>query len=95
LHEDAARARGLRYTVKHEDASDWYSSRRIGNRFASYKVLIEEETDRILGAHVFGPHADDVINLFALAMRAGVKAREVRKVLYSYPSVSGDITYMV
>ena len=95
LHEDAARARGLQFTVKHEDASDWYSSRRIGNRFASYKVLIEKETDRILGAHFFGPHADEVINLFALAMRAGVKASDVRNVVYAYPSVSGDISSMV
>ena len=95
LHEDAAKARGLQFTVKHEDTSDWYSSRRIGNRFSSYKVLIERETDRILGAHIFGPHADEVINLFAMAMRAGVKASEVRNVLYAYPSVSGDISYMV
>jgi len=95
LHEDAARTRGLQFTVKHEDASDWYASRRIGNRFASYKVIIEKETDRILGAHFFGPHADEVINLFALAMRTGVKASEVRNVLYAYPSVSGDISYMV
>jgi glutathione reductase (NADPH) len=93
LHEDAARARGLQFTVKH--ASDWYASRRIGNRFASYKVLIEKETDRNLGAHYFGLHADDVINVFALAMRTGLKARDVKNVLYAYPSVSGDIGYMV
>jgi glutathione reductase (NADPH) len=95
LQEDTARARGLQFTVKHEDASDWYASRRIGNRFASYKVLVENETDRILGAHFFGPHADDVINLFALAMCAGVKATDVRHTLYAYPSVSGDISSMV
>jgi glutathione reductase (NADPH) len=95
LREEVARAQGLKFVVKHEDTSDWYSSRRIGNKYSSFKVLIDEEKDRILGAHVFGPHADDVINLFALAMRAGVKASDVRSVLYAYPSVSGDITYMV
>ena len=95
LREEVAKARGLRFTVKHEDTSDWYSSRRIGNAYASYKVLVDEEEDRILGAHVLGPHADDVINLFALAMRAGVKASAVRNALYAYPSASGDISYMV
>ncbi len=95
LREDSAREQGLQFTVKHEDVSDWYASRRIGNRFASYKVLVEKETDRILGAHFLGPHADDVINLFALAMHAGVKASDVKHVLYAYPSVSGDISYMV
>jgi glutathione reductase (NADPH) len=95
LSEQAARDRGLKFTVKHEDTSDWYSSRRIGNKYSSFKVLVDEEGDRILGAHVFGPHADDVINLFALAMRSGVKASQVRSALYAYPSVSGDVSYMV
>ncbi len=95
LLEETARAYGVKFTVKHEDTSDWYSSRRIGNKYSSFKVLIDEEQDRVLGAHVFGPHADDVINLFALAMRLGAKASEIGKVLYAYPSVSGDIAYMV
>ena len=50
---------------------------------------------RILGAHVFGLHADDIINLFALASHAGMAASAVRNVSYAYPSVSGDIIYMV
>ena len=95
LGEEDARERGLQFTVKHEDTSDWYSSHRIANKYSSYKILIEAGTGRILGAHVFGPHADDVINLFALAMHAGMTASAVRDVLYAYPSVSGDITYMV
>lgn len=95
LGEEVAKARGLHFAVKHEDTSDWYSSRRIGNGYSGYKVLIDEEEDRILGAHILGPQADDVINLFALAMRAGVKAGVMRKTLYAYPSVSGDVGYMV
>ncbi|HEX2712661.1 MAG TPA: NAD(P)/FAD-dependent oxidoreductase [Candidatus Acidoferrales bacterium] len=95
LSEQAAKDRGLRFTVRHEDTSDWYSSRRIGIKYSSFKVLVDEENERILGAHVFGPHADDVINLFALAMRSEVKASQVRRALYSYPSVSGDVRYMV
>ncbi len=95
MREDVATARGLRFTVRQEDTSDWYSSRRIGNAYSGYKVLVDEEADQILGAHIFGPHADDVINLFALAMRAGVKASAMRNALYAYPSVSGDVSYMV
>ena len=95
FREEVARAQGMKFAVKHEDTSDWYSSRRIGNKYSSYKVLIDEETSRILGAHIFGPHADDFINLFALAMRLGVRASDLRTVLYAYPSVSGDVTSMV
>jgi len=95
LTEASARAQGMRFAVNHQDTSDWYSSRRIGHRYSSYKVLIEEGTGRILGAHLFGPHADEVINLFALAMRFGVPATEMKRVLYAYPSNSDDVSYMV
>jgi len=95
LNEETARAQGIEVTVKHEDTSDWYSSHRIANKYAGYKVLLEKASGRVLGAHVFGPHADDVINLFALAIRAGMAASDVRNVLDASPSVSGDITYMV
>jgi glutathione reductase (NADPH) len=95
LDEGAARAQGRRFTVRHEDTSEWYSSRRIGNRYSGYKVLIDEEDDRILGAHLFAPYAEEVINLFALAMRLGVPARELKRVMYAYPSSSDDVSYMV
>ena len=32
--------------------STWYSSRRIAETYSGYKVLVEEGTDRILGAHI-------------------------------------------
>jgi glutathione reductase (NADPH) len=32
-------------------------------------VLIEEGTGRVVGAHLLGPHAAEVINLFAVAIR--------------------------
>jgi glutathione reductase (NADPH) len=95
LSEEAARAQGLRVAVRHEDTSDWYSSRRVGNRYAGYKVLVEEGSGRILGAHLLGPQADEVINIFALAMRFGIPASSLKQVLYSYPSSSDDVSYMV
>lgn len=95
LGEEAARAEGRRFTVRHEDTSEWYSSRRIGNRYSGYKVLIDEDDGRILGAHLFAPYADEVINLFALAMRAGMPAGELKRALYAYPSSADDVSYMV
>jgi glutathione reductase (NADPH) len=47
----------------------WYSSRRVAEAYSGYKVLVEEGTDRILGAHMLGSDSGEVINLFALAVR--------------------------
>jgi Pyridine nucleotide-disulphide oxidoreductase, dimerisation domain len=43
------------------------------------------------GAHVLGPHADDVINLFTTAMRTGATASSLRGILFAYPTPESDI----
>lgn len=58
-------------------------------------MLIEENTDRILGAHVLGHHAEEVINIFALAIRLGLKAGDIKEGIFSYPTNSSDIIYML
>ena len=95
LQEEAARKQGLRFRINKADTSSWYSSRRVGEKYSGYKVLIEENTDRILGAHVLGHHAEEVINIFALAIRLGLKAGDIKEGIFSYPTNSSDISYML
>jgi glutathione reductase (NADPH) len=73
LSESEADQRGLKYRVKKEMTSAWYSSRRVAEKYSGYKVLIEEGTDRILGAHLLGDQAGETINLFAVAIRSGMR----------------------
>lgn len=95
LSEDQARAARLKFRVQYEDTTDWYSSRRLNTTKSSYKVIVEETTDQIIGAHLFGPHADEVINLFALAMKFNVPASELKELSYAYPTSGSDVPYMV
>ena len=95
LLEEDARKMGLKFKTNHSSTSEWYSSRRINESHSGFKVLIEEDTNRILGAHLLGPHADEVINIFAMAIRLELKASDLRKALWSYPTNTSDITYML
>ncbi len=95
LSEEAARAQGLRFTTRHEDTSGWYSSRRVALPHTGFKTLVEEGTGRILGAHLLGPHAEEVINLFALAIRAGLRANDLQQMVYAYPTSASDVGYML
>lgn len=95
LSEAQARKQGLRFRTNHKRASDWYTARRVGEAVYAFKVLVEENTERILGAHLVGPHADEVINLFALAIRNHLTAGDVKKTVFAYPSASSDISYLV
>lgn len=95
LDEASAREQGLDFRVGTGDLSGWYSSRRIGETCAAYKVLVEKGTERILGAHLLGAHAEEHINLFALAMRQGLKAGDVAETLYAYPTHGSNTQYLV
>jgi glutathione reductase (NADPH) len=95
LSEESASKMGLKFKANHSSTSKWYSSRRINESHSGFKVLIEEDTDKILGAHLLGPHADEVINIFAMAIRLELRASDLRKVLWSYPTNTSDITYML
>lgn len=95
MGEDKARRSGLRYKVKFERTSDWYTARRTAEPVYGYKTLVEEGTGRILGAHLVGPHADEVINLFGLAIRHGLSADDLKITMFAYPTGASDIGYMV
>jgi len=95
MQESDARDRGLAFRTNHVRTSSWYSSRRIGEEQSGYKVLVEEKSDRILGAHLLGHHAEELINLFALAMRAGMTSRDLKKSLFAYPTRGSDLGYML
>jgi glutathione reductase (NADPH) len=95
LREDEAREKGLAWVTRHEDTAAWYSSRRLGEQFSEFKVLVEQDSRRILGAHLLGPHADETINLFALAMWSGMTADRFKEMLWAYPTQGSDTAYMI
>ena len=96
LQEEEAKDQRLRFKIKYKDTSGWASSRRVGETCAAFKVLIEEDTNRILGAHILGPHAEEIINIFSLAIRVGLTTKDLNDpIIYTYPTNSSDILYML
>lgn len=95
LSEEEAKKRGLKYRVKSEKASSWFTARQAAEPTYGFKTLVEEESDLILGAHLVGPHVDEVINLFALAMRHKLTAADIKSTIFAYPSGASDIGYML
>ncbi len=83
------------YEIIKVDMSDWYTYKRTNDSFAMAKIIVDKETDLILGAHIMGSYADELINHFALAMQYSISAKEIKRMIYAYPSATSDIGYML
>lgn len=55
------------------------------------KLIAEEESDRILGAHIIGPHASDLIHEAALAIQKGLTAQDITHTIHAHPTLSEGI----
>ena len=58
------------------------------------KILVDEETDRILGATVFGVGGDEVIGMLALAIKAELPYRVLQETVLPHPTVSEMIPWL-
>jgi glutathione reductase (NADPH) len=95
LQEETAKQQGLSFRTNYQDTSSWYSSRRIGESCSGFKVLIKKSSNCILGAHILGSHAEEVINIFALAIRLGLNVDNIKEAIFTYPTNTYDIRYML
>jgi glutathione reductase (NADPH) len=95
LTEADVRRQGLDVRVNADETRSWYSNRRVRETAGMFKVIIDNNTDHVLGAHLFGPGAEEVINLFAVAIRHGITATALKGTTFSYPTRSSDLAYML
>lgn len=95
MSEVEARKSGRNFQVKCERTSKWYAARRVAEPVSGYKTIVEEGTGQILGAHLLGPHADEFINLFGLAIRNELTAGDLKNSVFAYPTGASDIGSML
>ena len=58
----------------------------VGEPVGLVKILADPETDRVLGAHVIGTHAADVIHEAAFAMQMKATATHVAEMIHAHPT---------
>ena len=95
LSEAKAREQGFAFKVHVNDMHDWLSARTHAETAAWSKIIVETTTDKILGAHMVGHAGEELIHLFALAMKHGITAHQLSDSVYSFPTFSADIRNMM
>ena len=95
LTEEDARDRSLDVHVAVSDMREWLSGRTFAEPVAWAKVISERSSGRILGAHIVGHGSEELIHVFALAMRHGITTAAFGEMVYAYPTFASDMRYMV
>lgn len=93
--EEEAKQAGHNVRVVENDTSDWYSNLRVGETCAATKLIIDEDKDTILGAHLLGPEYGEIINFFGMAVRLGLTTKDLKQMVAAYPSVGSDLGSML
>ena len=63
------------------------SRAKINNESDGFvKILAEEKTDKVLGVHMIGPHAGEMIAEMALAMEFGASSEDIARTCHAHPT---------
>jgi len=92
LTEQEAQDQGLKVQVGRLNFSDVERAHLMREQKGMLKVVVAEDK-RILGATVLGPHADDLIHEFALAIKAGMNTHDVLSMIHAYPTLSEAVRW--
>ena len=95
LSEAKAKEKGVKTRVQVNDMEYWFSTRTFAETLAWSKIIVDEGSDAIVGAHFVGHAGEELINIFGLAMKHGIKASEIRDFIFAYPTFSADIKSML
>ncbi|HET6620347.1 MAG TPA: hypothetical protein VFG64_10430, partial [Dongiaceae bacterium] len=90
-----AAEQGRKIKVHTNDLSNWLSSRTYAESTAWSRIVVEEGSDHILGAQLVGHAGEELIHIFALAMKHGITATDLRQTVYGFPTFSADIKSML
>ncbi len=95
LTEAQAQEKGLDVSVTVSDMSGWFSTKTYAETAAWSKVLVDKNSDQVVGAHILGHHGDELIHLFAMAMRHGISATDLKSSLYAFPTFAADMKSLI
>lgn len=91
LREKQAADKGLKYKVGKFQVRGLGKAHAMGEISGMFKIIADEETDKILGAHIIGPHASDLIHEVAVAMEKGLTVKDIAQTIHAHPTLAEGI----
>lgn len=86
--EEQLKQQGIAYNAGSFPFTANGRAKALGNTDGLVKVLADKTTDRILGVHIIGPRASDLISEAVVAMEFGGSAEDLARSFHAHPTLS-------
>ena len=91
LREKEAVEKGIKVRVGRFPYRGLGKAHAMGEIAGMVKVIADEATDKVLGMHICGAHATDIIHEGALAMTMGATARDLGNMIHAHPTLAEGV----
>lgn len=88
ITEEGAKEKGLDYRVGKFNFRANGRSRAMGNVDGFVKIIADKKTDRLMGVHILGPVASELISEIAVAFEYGASAEDLARSVHAHPTLA-------
>ncbi len=88
LTEQQAKEQGIQTTVGRFRYGGLGKAQAVGEITGQFKIIADQQSKKIVGVHIIGAHAADLIHESALAMQCGVTVTDVADMIHAHPTLS-------
>lgn len=88
LREHHAQEKGMKIKTGHFQFRGLGKAHAMGEIAGMLKIVADADTDKVLGVHIIGPHASDIVHEGALAIKSGLTVRELADMIHAHPTLA-------
>lgn len=86
--EEQLKEKGIEYKAGKFPFTPNGRAKAIGMTDGFVKILADKKTDRVLGAHIIGPRASDILPEIVMTMEFGGSAEDIARAFHGHPTLS-------
>ena len=87
-YEEQLKEKNVKYKIGKFSFMANSRAKAIDDTEGFVKILADEKTDKVLGAHLIGPHAGELIAEIGVAMEFGASSEDIARTCHAHPTFS-------
>ena len=91
LREKQVVEKGIKYKVGKFQFRGLGKAHAMGEISGLFKIISDADTDKILGAHIIGAHASDLVHEIAVAMEKDLTVKDIAHTIHAHPTLAEGI----